>query len=603
MALTKLNSNLATFTQTGTGGQAITLQEKLGNTVNVQDFIPSGTNTETTDCSSYFQNAIDTGKTVYVPRATYRIDETLYLKNSYDSLIGHESMPTLRMTAEKTVIAIRAPSTTGLNEYSRVENFYLVRATSDGSTRTPNYRNQSDTVGNIDALAAVTLQSKTTDGTSSTSSTNVIQSTRLSNIRVRNFAVGFYFSEVVGTTVHKCFSQVDGHASATTGDDGVTFDSNAWSIGYYCNATPIREGSISPLARIEFVECDDNRNGTPTAIKSASYYVFGPDVRDIFWQRCECVNPQYGWYIDAGATNTTAGYDWDIHIFRPVIDAYSVNAIYLQNLNGIGGASIVGGYAAPKTGGNEAILIDDCNGVTITGGFQIIGNVNDDAEDKEDGIRLQNSTRCSIIGNRITNSRYGISLEASTLCNIHGNIIDATVLADANNVTLQNAIRLFADGSGNNCSYNTITGNVISGASTGYNSESNVPYSNGINIAAGSTFTTVANNKMDPAQITTEYANRELTIASGAITVWDSFHTVDTEGDASSDPLTTINGGEYGQTVILRAADSGRTVAVTEGGNISLNSSPRNLDNTQDTIMLFYDGATWLELFFSHNAS
>jgi len=95
----------------------------------------------------------------------------------------------------------------------------------------------------------------------------------------------------------------------------------------------------------------------------------------------------------------------------------------------------------------------------------------------------------------------------------------------------------------------------------------------------------------------------ELTIASGVITVWDDYHLVDTEGDASSDDLTTINGGQHGQVLILRAADSGRTVSVAEGGNINLASSPRALDNTSDTIMLLYDGSSWLELSFSNNAS
>ena len=609
MALTKFQTSQVEFTQSGTGAQARTVQSKLQDTVNIWDFIPAGTTTSSTNCTPYFQAAVDTGKSVYVPTGTYRLDGTIYLKTSYNSLIGHHNMPTLRMTTENTAIAIRVPDTSNFNEYSRVENFYIVRANSAGSSICPNYRSQGSTVSAIDQLAAVTLQSKTTDGTSSGASTNAIQYTRLSNIRVRNFAVGFYFSECVGVTVHKCFTQVDGFASIVRGNDNVALETTAWSIGYYCDATPISEGSISPLASIEFVECDDNRDGTPTIIQSASYFVYGPDVRDIFWQRCEATKPQYGWYIDAGATNTTAGYDWDLHIFRPVIDAFSINGIYLLNLNGIGAASIVGGYAAPATGGNESIKLNNCNGVTISGGLQIIGNANDDSEDAEDGIRIQSSTRCSVIGNRITNSRYGISLEGSTFCSIIGNIIDAKKLADADSVTLQQAIRVFAYGS-NNCDANSIIGNTIAGARTSDGSEANISYTYGIIVAASQTNTTITDNMISTTSVTNRISNSgctndvgsELTIASGVITVWDDYHLVDTESDSSPDDLVTINGGQHGQVLILRAANSARTVNVAEGGNISLASSPRALDHTSDTIMLLYEGTTWLELSFTSNA-
>ena len=602
MALTKFQTSQVEFTQSGTGAQARTLESKLQDEVSVWDFIPAGTTTATTDCASYFQAAIDTGKTVYVPPGSYRIDCTLNLNINYNSLIGHESMPILMKWTEGPALSIKNPSgTSTLNEYTRVENLYIQRKIG-GSFAVPNYRTTL-----TESLAGVVVSG---DGATAAST---VQYTRLSNLRVGNFAVGFFFADCVGVTVHKCFTQnLATHTTATAGNDSVTFASTAWSVGYYCSAVPYSEGAISPLASIEFVECDDNREGSPSSIVSVSYLVVGRDVRDIFWNRCEATKAQYGWYIDAGATNTSSsgGWDWDLHIFRPIIDAFTINGIYLLNLNGIGGASVVGGYAAPATGGNEAIKITNCNGVTVSGGFQIIGNTNDDSEDLEDGIRLQASTKCSIIGNRITNSRYGISIEGSTFCSIIGNIIDAKQLADGDSITLQNAIRVFAHGS-NNSDANTIIGNTINGARTTDGSEANVAWSYGIIVAASQTNTIIRDNQVATVGVTNRISNSgstndvasELTIASGVITVWDDYHLVDTEGDASSDDLTTINGGQHGQVLILRAADSARTVNVAEGGNISLASSPRALDNTSDTIMLLYDGSSWLELSFSNNAS
>lgn len=151
----------------------------------------------------------------------------------------------------------------------------------------------------------------------------------------------------------------------------------------------------------------------------------------------------------------------------------------------------------------------------------------------------------------------------------------------------KNAIRVFAHGS-NNSDANTIIGNTINGARTTDGSEANVAWSYGIIVAASQTNTIIRDNQVATVGVTNRISNSgstndvasELTIASGVITVWDDYHLVDTEGDASSDDLTTINGGQHGQVLILRAADSGRTVSVAEGGNINLASSPRALDNT-----------------------
>ncbi len=90
----------------------------------------------------------------------------------------------------------------------------------------------------------------------------------------------------------------------------------------------------------------------------------------------------------------------------------------------------------------------------------------------------------------------------------------------------------------------------------------------------------------------------ELTIASDAITVTGSYHRVDTQSDAASDDLSTINGGVDGMRLVLRAENTARTVVVKDGvGNIQC-VGDMSLDNTQDTIELIYDGTltAWLEI-------
>jgi len=83
----------------------------------------------------------------------------------------------------------------------------------------------------------------------------------------------------------------------------------------------------------------------------------------------------------------------------------------------------------------------------------------------------------------------------------------------------------------------------------------------------------------------------ELTISGGVITVTGRNNVVDTEGDAANDDLDTINGGENGMIITLRAADSARTVTVKHltvpAGNIQCGTD-FGLDNEADRITLQY---------------
>jgi len=93
----------------------------------------------------------------------------------------------------------------------------------------------------------------------------------------------------------------------------------------------------------------------------------------------------------------------------------------------------------------------------------------------------------------------------------------------------------------------------------------------------------------------------EVTIASGVITASKSYHEVDTESDASTDDLDTINGGSKGMYLVLTAANSARTVVVKDGtGNIQC-SGDFSLTHINDTITLIYNGSNWLEISRSNN--
>lgn len=98
-------------------------------------------------------------------------------------------------------------------------------------------------------------------------------------------------------------------------------------------------------------------------------------------------------------------------------------------------------------------------------------------------------------------------------------------------------------------------------------------------------------------------ASSELTIAGGVVTATQSNHSIDTQADAASDDLDTINGGTGGDILVLRSENSARDVTVKDGtGNIYL-AGDCVLDNIQDTLVLkFLTGLGWVELSRSSNA-
>lgn len=93
-------------------------------------------------------------------------------------------------------------------------------------------------------------------------------------------------------------------------------------------------------------------------------------------------------------------------------------------------------------------------------------------------------------------------------------------------------------------------------------------------------------------------AATELTIATGAITATQGYHTIDTEADAASDDLDTIAGGTAGEVVIVRAADAARTVVLKHavGANriACIGARDISLAEANDTAILVYNGTQWV---------
>lgn len=89
-------------------------------------------------------------------------------------------------------------------------------------------------------------------------------------------------------------------------------------------------------------------------------------------------------------------------------------------------------------------------------------------------------------------------------------------------------------------------------------------------------------------------AGGELTISSGAITITKSLHTVDTEGDAVTDDLNTINGGSAGDVILLGRASTARAVVLKHNaGNIKTPAGTDHELTANGFVLLKHDGSNW----------
>tara|TARA_R110000824_G_scaffold47353_3_gene134954 strand:+ start:15073 stop:15780 length:708 start_codon:yes stop_codon:yes gene_type:complete len=98
-------------------------------------------------------------------------------------------------------------------------------------------------------------------------------------------------------------------------------------------------------------------------------------------------------------------------------------------------------------------------------------------------------------------------------------------------------------------------------------------------------------------------APTELTIATGIVTATKSNHTIDTEGDAATDDLITINGGSDGDILVLRAANGSRVPTVKDSSGNILTEGDFVMNAVDDTITLMYVASfsKWVEISRSNN--
>lgn len=110
---------------------------------------------------------------------------------------------------------------------------------------------------------------------------------------------------------------------------------------------------------------------------------------------------------------------------------------------------------------------------------------------------------------------------------------------------------------------------------------------------------TALNNLLagDAAWDQLNYGQDTKTIASDAITITKTYNKVDTEAAAATDNLSTINGGNDGDILILVAANAGRVITLKNGiGNVVTSTGADITLSSTRAIMLFKSGSIWSDI-------
>lgn len=238
------------------------------------------------------------------------------------------------------------------------------------------------------------------------------------------------------------------------------------------------------------------------------------------------------------------------------------------------------------TGGTRSLDLRNVNGALITG-----NSFKGSGVGIFSAAPLSGTIRAS--GNTISGATVGISL-SGTMTNADVVVAENT-LADLSGaaISLSAAVKRFG-----------IKGNDIDGCTTaivttGATDDSYIR-DNDVNGATGAWTKTGSyggliweNNRTN---VDVSFSIRNLTIVSGAITVFMDWHFVTVES-GTADDLITINGGREGQRLTLSpSASVNNTITVTTGGNIRVASAGAFvMGNARDVHLTAKRGTDWIE--------
>jgi hypothetical protein len=240
----------------------------------------------------------------------------------------------------------------------------------------------------------------------------------LNRVTSQDHFTGFLLNGTIRVTMYQCLSQRinNGTGSFAANDKTLHF----WLNGY------ASFGLAGGNASTYIMDC--TAAGFPSAVgpdSTIGLYMPGAYV-DTFVRTFETTQMGYGFYLDA--TGLTSGQQKtgcaDVHIERPIIDAFTQAAIYINNNSAWGAININGGYCAPSGGSSPIAGIWCANGVGIISivNWQTIAWPASSCR----GLYVQNCQGVETTNYMVVGSARPIELDGASRCSIDCSIKNNT---------------------------------------------------------------------------------------------------------------------------------------------------------------------------------
>jgi len=692
MALTKLDSNVTTFTQAGDNASARTVDTKLKEIVHFKDFgaVGNGTTNDVTAVENAFNAAsgkvLDGGGLTYKCNSMFATDsQNITVQNATFDFSGVE------ITGSTGYIQFLGSTLSGTDISADVnvgDNTFTVASTTGLTTKDSwhileddqvIYAGESLTLGQYvfvkevdESSKLVTLHNDVLYKFLEASNAQLVPVTMKTNITFRDVIIkganpagvttdnnhcGIKFQKCQNVTIDNCtFEDIHRicvifdacvnvkvsnstckHATKTGTEYGFGVHNGCYGVNITnCYAQDLRH----------FVTIGDNE-GINLFVNVTNNHISGcRDAGIDSHAGGDFVNFSgntiEGSSFDSGQLDGIVFQGFNAIINDNIIVGMRRQAIFAQQNNNLAAAS--GGTGSCVICGNQIInhggastseagiyVVNDENALGTIKGVTIANNIVEG--NGNIGIYVYSLggaiSNVAITGNTIGHHDvYGIALrsgsdanETISMATITGNVLNSIGTASGadgiyllgnstskviNSTITGNVIDMVSGSSGASgvhldyTDYCSVSGNTIRNASTA---------SAAVNTStAGNTYTLVSNNIEDTAISGTDKViynqGDELTISSGEITVVNSHHKIDTESDASTDDLVTINGGVGGQMLLIQPANASRTIVAKDStGNLRLNGDFTMNSSTDSLLLMNVTASYWMEISRSDNGT
>lgn len=223
--------------------------------------------------------------------------------------------------------------------------------------------------------------------------------TLVENVQVQEFLYGINLLRSTNTQ----FVQVGATYVNGTTNGAICFNFNGGGTGTGGNASTTLRNCFA--------------SGNNTLTGSIGYKLSGAYMSDLFFDACETAGTNYGYYFDYSG----ASYYEDIQISRPIVDQWTAQGIFIQNMPVGGKLTVMGGWINPKDGANNGttcVYVNNCQGNITVNGAQIVADAN---IANTTGVNIINSAGVTLSANQITNTHVGVLMSGSGYNKIVGN--------------------------------------------------------------------------------------------------------------------------------------------------------------------------------------